>query len=195
MRLKNNILTSILVFVILYPITLFLWIQVKGCYSQVIVTIGAYLSAWSMGVEVDRIVHGQEDSLVTFVRSVYYTGRGFVDLLLDITLSVSGYSFNVPLTLSLTGALFSLYKWRKRVFLEIVAMLASIHLLAIYSYCSLQIFKQLLNPEPKFLSKATLLLLEFTWTFVDAFIIRFEPFLIGVYLWLTGKKKSSKAQN
>jgi len=194
MRAKNNILTSILIFVILYPITLFLWIQVKGYYSQVIVTIGAYLSVWTMGVEVEKIVYGQEDSLVTFVRSIYTKG-GFNDLLLDTRLSVSGYSFNVPLTLSLTAALFCVYKWRKRVFLEIVAILASIHLLAVYSYCSLQIFKQLLNPELKFFSKALLFLLEFTWTFVDAFIIKIEPFLIGVYLWLTGKKKSNKAQN
>jgi len=194
MRLKNEILTSTLVFLILYPITLFLWLQVKGYYSQVIVRIGADLSAWAMGVEVEKIVYGQEDSLVTFVRSIY-TNRGFNDLLLDIKLSVSGYSFNVPLTLSLTVALFYLYKWRKRVFLEIVAILASIHLLAVYSYCSLQIFKQLLNPEPKFFSKVLLFSLEFTWTFADAFIIKFEPFLIGVYLWLTGKKKSNKAQN
>jgi hypothetical protein len=96
------------------------------------------------------------------------TRHGIDDLLLDLKIEVSKYSFNVPLTFALVAGLFPIFKWQKRSLIE----------------CTLQLFYNLTQVGIKTPSKALQFFLQFMWAFTDNMIIRFEPFLVAIYLWL-----------
>jgi len=187
MRQRNRIVLGVLVFLVTYLLFLVLWIQVKHYYGNMLTHVGAGLAAWTAGLGVEKIQHGKEVATITFVRTIM-TKQGLGDLLIDLEISVSNYSFNVPLTFALVAGLFPIFKWRKRSFIEVCFMLLFIHLLYIYFFCSLQLFKSLAQAKIETSSKAFQFFLQFMWAFADNMIIRFEPFLVAVYLWLRNKE-------
>ena len=183
MQPKNRLLLGTLIFLVSYPLILLAWIQLKPYYGSGLTQMGTHLSALTMGCIVEKVAAGKEDTKVSFVHSIL-TRRGLADLEIDVRLSVSSYSFNVPLTLALIASLFPVFRWRKRSLFEAAFILVSIHLLYVYSYCCLQIYYVLLRAGVISKSMAGQLFWEFLWAFTDNMVIRFEPFLLAVYLWL-----------
>ena len=187
MRLRNKIIVASLVFCLTYLLFLILWIQVKPYYGNMLTQVGARLAAGTTGLRVEQIRHGKEVATITFARPVL-TKKGLRDILLDLKISVSNYSFNLPLTLALITCLFPFFKWRKKSLIEACFILLFIHLLYIYFFCSLQVLHQLTLVGMKAPPKTVQFLLQFMWTFTDNMVIRFEPFLVAVYLWLRNTK-------
>lgn len=182
MQLKNKILFSILIFVISYPAFLFVWINIKPYYGSGMTRLGTHLAAFTMDSTVKETVVDREDDRVSFVRS-FYSGNDLADLVVDLTLSVSKYSFNVPLSLALIASLFPIFRWRKRSLIEALLILLFIHLLYIYSFCCLQLYYAFLKAGIKYKTTGMQLFWEFIWGFTDNMVIRFEPFLLTIYLW------------
>ncbi len=182
MQLKNKILFSILIFSLSYPIFLLIWINVKPYYGFGMAKTGAHLSAYTMGSKVQQITIDKENSQVSFVHS-FYKGNDLADLVVNIKLSVSKYSFNVPLSLALITALFPLFRWRKRSLIEVILILLFIHLLYVYSFCCLQQYYTFVGAGIKAKATGIQFFWEFLWGFTDNMVIRFEPFLLSIYLW------------
>lgn len=182
MQLKNKILFSILIFLLVYPLFLLVWINVKSYYGYGMTQAGAHLSAYTMGSNIQHITVDKENARVSFVRS-FYKGNDLADLVVDIKLSVSKYSFNVPLSLALITALFPLFRWRKRALIEVMIILLFIHLLYVYSFCCLQQYYIFLKAGIIAKANGSQFLWEFLWGFTDNMVIRFEPFLLTIYLW------------
>lgn len=182
MQLKNKILFSILIFLLSYPIFLFVWINVKPYYGSGMSRLGAHLSAYTMGSSVKKITVDKEDAQVRFIRS-FYRGNDLADLVVDLKLSVSKYSFNVPLYLALIASLFPIFRWRKRSLVEALFILLFIHLLYVYSFCSLQLYYAFLKAGIKVKTMGSQFFWEFLWGFTDNMAIRFEPFLLTIYIW------------
>lgn len=187
MRLRNKIIVASLVFCLTYLLLLVLWVQVKDYYGDMLTQVGARLAAKSTGLVMEKIQHGKEISTITFVRAVL-TRKGPADLFLDLKISVSNYSFNVPLTFALVAGLFPFFKWRKRYLIEACFILLFIHMLYIYFFCSLSLLSQLARLGIEAPSKTVQFLLQFMWTLTDNMVIRFEPFLVAVYLWFRNTK-------
>lgn len=124
--------------------------------------------------------------MITFSRRILTT-KGLADFVVDIKIDVSKYSFNVPLTFALVAGLFPFFRWRKRYVAEALVILVFVHLLYIYSLCNLKLFYQIAAIEKTPPSISVQYILEFIWAFTDNMIIRFEPFLIAVYLWLRNR--------
>jgi hypothetical protein len=183
MRRKNKILPAVAVFFLSYVLLLFIWVQVKPFYGNFLAHVGAQLSAWTTGARLNEI---EQDSEVANISFLYYavTSDGSGDIILKTSISVSNYSFNVPLTFALIAGLFVIFRWAPGTILESCLILIGIHLAYIYFYCTLQIFYQLAVGHIMAPSKWIQFLLQFLWGFTDNLIIRFEPFLIAVYLWL-----------
>ena len=179
-----------MVFCLTYLIALVIWIQIKPYYGNIITQIGARLAASTTGLRVEKIQHGKEVATITFVRNIF-TEKGLQDLLLDLKISVSNYSFNMPLTIALVICLLPFFKWRKRSLIEACFILLFVHLLYIYFYCTLQLTRQLTVIGIEAPSKTVQFLLQFMWVFVDNMVIRFEPFLVAVYVWLRNKRHLS----
>lgn len=181
--LNRKIALSILLFLTCFCLFLIVWIRIAPYYGHLLLNAGPRLSAWSMGVRIEEIRYEGEDGVVTFVRPVYTKG-GLAEAVLDIRLSSSGYSFNAPLTFALVVGLLPFFRWQRRSFLEVVVILCLVHLLCIYFACSLQILYNLSSFGGGKPAGFMHFVLELCWTFCDKLLIRFEPFLVVVYLWL-----------
>ena len=187
MRQKNSVIWGIAIFCIIYVVVLILWIHVKPHYGTMLTYVGSRLSAWSAGAGVEEVRHGNEVATITFAYPVVMKHeRG--DILLDVKIAVSKYSFNVPLTFALLAGLFPLFRWRIRSLIEACFILLFIHLLYISFFCSLQLFYHLAQAGVKISSRPVQFFLQFMWAFLDNMIIRFEPFLVAVYLWFRNRE-------
>ena len=187
MQWKNKALLSLLIFMLSYPAYLVAWIKIKSYYSYGMTHVGAFLASATMGTSIKKIVIDEEDAKIRFVRPLY-KGSKRADLVMDVIVSVSNYSFNAPLSMALVTALFPLFRWRRRSIVEVIVLLVFVHLLYIYSFCCLQQYYVLVRSGIKAHSQVTQLFWEFLWSFTDNMIIRFEPFLVVIYLWFLNQK-------
>ncbi|MBW1927307.1 MAG: hypothetical protein JRI35_08985 [Deltaproteobacteria bacterium] len=183
MRQRNRFVLAILLFLFSYPLFLGIWIYVKPFYGTGLTHIGTRLAVLTMGGVVEKIVTDKEEASVTLVRS-FVTNHGIADMVLDLKLSVSKYSFNVPLTFALITGLLPIFRWQKGTLLEAVLILVFVHLLYIYSYCCLQMYNSFIISGIQARSNISRFFWEFFWAFTDNMVIRFEPFLVIMYLWL-----------
>jgi len=184
----NKILYGVVLFAISYPIFLTAWIWIKPFYGSLIGNTAIRLSAFTTGVRIDKINIGKEKSHAKLSKPVA-TDRGMADVFVDLSFSISSYTFNVPLTLALIAALYPIAGWRLKNFIEALAILAAIHLLYVYSYCTYQTLLTISKYGGQKLGTGAQLFWEFLWSFTDNMVIRFEPFLIAFYLWLRGGHK------
>ncbi len=183
MSKRKKIFVGVALFLAAYALFLVVWIQIKPYYGGALARVGGGLAAWTAGFKMGEVRQGEDVAEIGF-KHVGMTPKGIGELLVDISISVSSYSFNVPLTLALVAGLFPFFKWRTRSLVEVGFLLLFIHLLYIYSYCILHLFRKMSAAEIRTPAEAARLLLEFLWGFSDNMIIRFEPFLAAVYLWL-----------
>ncbi len=189
MRLRNKILLAVLTFLVVYVFSLILWIQVKPYYGYALTQVAARLAAGSTGLRVRSI--GLEKGVIPVcLAGPVLTQKGLGELIVELKIDVSHFTYNVPLTIALVAGLFPFFKWRRRYLVEIVFLLICIHLLYIYLYCTLQGFYNLWQSDARGHSDLVQLFLEFMWTFTQNLIIPFEPFLVAVYLWLRGREDS-----
>lgn len=174
---------GVAVFVLSYPLLLALWIQAKPFYGLAVTEVGARLAAAAMGVRVEQVRLAEQFTSVTFACPILLQGA-IQEMLIDLKLAASTYSFNVPLTVALVLALLAPLGWDLRALAEALVIVIIVHLLYVSSFCALQIFRQLVTSGIKAPSNTIQFALEFLWNFTDNMIIRFEPFLVAVYLWL-----------
>lgn len=180
---KSKIALACGVFLVSYGLFLLAWVQVKPYYGLVLTRFVSQVIAGTTQFKVDRIGHDREKAQITFSRPVL-TKQGFGDLLLDLTIPVSNYSFNTPLTFALLAGLFVIFRWPLRHFIGVCLILLAIHLMYVYAFCLFQLFFYLAQGGFKVLSRPLQLFVEFLWSFTDNMVVRFEPFLVFLYLWL-----------
>ncbi len=183
MSKRKKIFVGVALFFATYALFLVVWIQIKPYYGGALARVGGGLAAWTTGSTLESIRREEDVAEIRF-KHVGMTPRGIGELLVDLSISVSSYSFNAPLSLALVIGLHPFFRWRKRSLVEVGCLLLFIHLLYIYSYCILQLFQKIAAAEIRTPSGPARLFLEFLWAFTDNMIIRFEPFLVAVYLWL-----------
>jgi len=176
--LKKAVLIAVATFLASYVIFLLLWIQVKDYYGTA-VTVSA-------------------SKLLTLVKNVAFeekTGNGDTieatfspldrrDILIDIPVQTSSYTFNAPLTFSFMAALFLFIKRKKRAYTEAVLILLAIHLLYVFSLELKTLTEVLIQRVVEKQNTPQLFISQFLWSFTDNMVIRFEPFLIGLYMFI-----------
>ncbi len=126
--------------------------------------------------------HDKETAQIIYSR-VIYSQKGLGDLVIDLKIDVSNYSFNIPLTIALVAVLLPMVKWSSRAMVEVLILLLFIHFAYIFFYTSLQLFYYSHpNKTPSLATLCNKYFLEFMWTFIDNMVVRFEPFLVALYL-------------
>ncbi len=190
---RKRILYGALIFLISYPLFLGAWIYVKPFYGRLIGKAGVTLSAMTTGAVPKAIETGKDKTEARLAKAIL-TDRGLADIHIDLTFSISSYSFNMPLTLALVAALYPFTGWRLRNIAEALAILAAIHLLYVYSYCTYQTFITGTKYGGIKMGLGNQLFWEFLWSFTDNMVIRFEPFLIAFYLWMRAGHKTAFRQ-
>jgi hypothetical protein len=179
----NQILKTVLIFIISYFVFLLLWIQVKDYYGYGMTLTASRVIAGIKDLEIDAVDQDDERGQVTF--TPYKINR---DILIDIPVKTNTYTFNSPLTLAIMSSLFLFIRKRLRAYGEALLLLLIVHLLFITTFEMKELTTVLMNMKLQTVSQSRIFIYQFLWSFTDNMVIRFEPFLIGFYLFVRFRK-------
>ncbi len=180
---KGIIIRTVLIFFISYLIFLILWIQVKDHYGYAVTYIASNLVALIKEVRFEEMKKEKPVVLATFSPT-----RKMTDLLIDIPVKTSSYTFNAPLTFGIMAALFPFIRRKGRALPEALAILLGVHLLYVFSLEANSLTTVFIDRGLDVVSKPRLFAYQFLWQFTNNMVIRFEPFLIGFYMFIRFRK-------
>lgn len=181
---KRIVLKTVVIFLGSYLIFLILWIQVKDYYGYTVTFITSELMPLIKDVHFEEMRKEKGMIQATFSRPV----RRQVDLLIDIPIKTSSYTFNVPLTFGIMAALFPFIRKRWKAYGEALFILFGVHLLYVFSLEANSLTTVFVERGLDAASKPRLLAYQFLWEFTNNMVIRFEPFLIGFYIFIRFRK-------
>jgi hypothetical protein len=179
-RLRTNpFLRAAVVFLAAYFAVLVLWIPVKDYYGRGVTFLASKIVAGVKSAVFEGLTLDRGVILATFEPYPRKTG-----VVVDIPVKTSSYAFNIPLTLGIIAALIGFIRNRWRAVAEAAAFLFLIHLLFVGTLETLQLTEAFMNYGVEGTSAPRLALSQFLWGCTDNMVIRFEPFLIGFYVFL-----------
>ncbi len=179
---RKAIFQAIFLFVCAYLIFLIVWIKVKDHYGYFVTVIGSQL------VAVVKQVQPEEIKAEKGIVRVSFSPKRMKDLLLDLTIKVNSFTFNVPLTLGIMAALFPFVRKKWSAYAQALLILFGVHLLYVFSFGANSLTSALVQRGLEPVSKLTLWVFQFLWEFTNNMVIRFEPFLIGFYVFIRFKE-------
>lgn len=175
---KKAIFQAILLFVCSYLIFLILWIQIKDRYGYIVSIIASELVSVVKDVKFEEIK--EEKGIV----QATFSPRLMSNLLLDLPVKVNSFTFNVPLTIGIMAALFPFVRRRWDAYAQALLILFGVHLLYVFSFEANSLTTTLIRRGLEAVSKPGLFFYQFLWEFTKNMVIRFEPFLIGFYVFI-----------
>ncbi|RKX58290.1 MAG: hypothetical protein DRH15_12490 [Deltaproteobacteria bacterium] len=176
-------LKVVLIFIGAYLIFLILWINVKDYYGYAITYSVSNMVMPIKDVMFESITRKGDKIEVVFCR---YTYRG--EIIAPILIKTSFYTFNVPLTCAILAAFHLFIKRKKRAYLEALLILLFVHALYVFSLEAKSLTEWFMSRGIDPMNKVKLAFYQFLWSFTDNMVIRFEPFLIGIYVFLRFRK-------
>lgn len=174
---KKAAVKAVAIFLVSYLVFFALWIPIKGFYGYTVTYIASEIVMLIKDVRIEDMA--RENDIV----QPAFTHFRHNNMIVDIPVKISSYAFNVPLTLALMAALFEFIKKREKAYAEALLMLFSAHLLYIFALEAKQLTDVFTDRGLEKVSGACMFAYQFLWTFTDNMIIRFEPFLVGFYLY------------
>jgi hypothetical protein len=178
-NLRRKLLFSLLMFVVSYVIFLMVWINIKDYYGRAVLTVASYATAEIRNIEyVDMKLKENGETAAEFFIS-RKGKRFFVDMNFDFL----KFTYNAPLTFAIMAALFLFIKKHVRAYGEAAAILFLIHFSYMFTSEAGRIAYMLARNNLESASEFGLFIWQYLWGFIDAMFIRFEPFLIGFYLY------------
>jgi hypothetical protein len=176
---KPSAAIAVGIFLLVYFVGLLAWIQVKDYYGHGVTLTASWIVSGVKDVKLDGLERKGDVIMATFSPLSGNTG-----MLIDIPVTISNYTFNAPLTFAVMGGLFLFLRRRKRAYAEALLVLFGVHLLYVFSLEVKELTEVLMNRGFETVSMPRLVISQFLWGFTDNMVIRFEPFLIGFYMFL-----------
>jgi hypothetical protein len=181
--LKSSIPKTVLIFLISYFIALFIWVQVKDTYGYVITFVGSKFVAGLKDARLEEI--SRKEGMIQATFSSLNDRSG---ILIDIPVKTSTYTFNVPLTLAIMAALYMFIGRKRRAYAEAALILLAVHFLYVFSLEAKQLTGVFMDRGIESQNMFRAVVYQYLWGFVDNMVIRFEPFLIGFYMFVRFRK-------
>jgi len=155
---------------------------------MVIAKIASYFISIVKDLEITEIVRNKDIISVGLIPA--NTGLSqVVQTIIDIP--TSNYAFNVPLSLAIMAAFYPFIK-SKWIYLEALTILVFVHFLFVFSLEGEKLTQILTIHGYEEPSRVAQIFWEFLWGFVDNMVVRFEPFLIGAYLFFMRNREKVK---
>ncbi len=175
---------SVTLFLVLYLLFLISWIEIKGFYGCVVSRIATDALVALCNVKFKSIQCSGEKSQVVVISSGFVKDR-LADLEVNFPIRVSVYSFNVPLTLACVVCFLVLSgHFRVRLIFEVALILIATHVMYVFIFEKLHLMYAEHKAGMASLGGARQIVWELLWAFWDNLLIRFEPFIAVVYLFL-----------
>ena len=178
LRNKRVVLRAVLIFLVSYALFLFVWIQVKDYYGTTLTLTASKLLTLVKDVSYEGVTPVGAAIEVTF------SPLSRRDMLVDIPVNTSSYTFNAPLTLSLMATLWLFIGKKGKAYSEALLILLGVHLLYVFSLEWKTLTEILMQRGIDQKNNLPLFFSQFLWGFTDNMVIRFEPFLIGFYMFI-----------
>lgn len=180
----NKRLQTVLVFIVAYAVFLFVFFLARDHYGTFVLHTASNIVAVVKDVSFEELSFVREDYIkATFIPDAR------PNIFVDLTVRISTYMFNAPLTFAFLAALYLHIKRRCRAYGEAAFILFCVHLLYVCSLEALELTKILTKMEIESPSKASVFLYELVWSFTKNMVILFEPFLIGFYTYIRFRDK------
>ena len=187
---KAVIIKVAIIFIVAYGFFLGIWLilPIEDYYGLFITKIASYFVSVVKGVDVVEIVRNADIVSVDFLAN---NMRATKVLRATIEVPTGNYAFNVPLTLAIMAAFYPFIK-SKWLYLEALIILIFVHLLFVFFLEGQKITAALAQQGFQATGSTTKIFWEFLWGFIDNMVVRFEPFLIGAYLFLMRNRVRTK---
>lgn len=176
---KGIVFKAVLAFFVSYMLFLMLWIQIKDYYGRGVTFTASKLAAGIKDVKFEEMTEERDVIQATFSP----LGRGS-SIAIDIPVKTSSYTFNAPLTFAIMTAIYQFINRRKRAYGEALLILLSVHLLYVFSLEAKLLTDVLVDKGLERTSIPRIFFYQLLWSFTDNMVIRFEPFLIGFYMFI-----------
>ncbi len=188
-KLKSIIIKATVIFVVSFIVFLISWLFIiNSYYGMVIAKIASYFISIVKDLEITEIVRNKDIISVGLIPA--NTGLSqVVQTIIDIP--TSNYAFNVPLSLAIMATFYPFIK-SKWIYLEALVILVFVHFLFVFSLEGEKLTQILVIHGYEEPSRVTQIFWEFLWGFVDNMVVRFEPFLIGAYLFFMRNREKVK---
>lgn len=188
-KLKSTIIKATVIFVVSFIVFLIPWLLfINSYYGMFIAKIASYFITIVKDVEITEIIRNKDIISVSLIPA--NTGLSqVIQTIIDIP--TSNYAFNVPLSLAIMAAFYPFIK-SKWIYIEALAILMFVHFLFVFSLEGEKLTQILTIHGYEETNRVTQIFWEFLWGFVDNMVVRFEPFLIGAYLFLMRNRERRK---
>lgn len=179
---KGIVLKTVLTFLISYLVFLIIWIEVKDYYGRGMTFTASRLAAVIKDNTFEKLTEERDVVIATFSP----LGRDS-NILIEIPVKTSSYTFNAPLTFAIMAAMYHFIR-KKRAYGEALLLLLSVHLLYVFSLEAKVLTDVLVDRGLETANTLRIFFYQFLWGFTDNMVIRFEPFLIGFYMFVRFRK-------
>lgn len=175
---KSAVLKIIFIFLVSYTISLLLWIQVKDTYCYTIALVTSKIVGGLKNAKLEDIVVEGD-----VVKATFRPLEGKTGMLVHVSIPTN-YTFNLPLTLAIMASLYLFITRRRRAYGEAFLILLGVHFLYVFSSEMKEMTEVFMNTGIQKVNKPVAYTYQFLWVFTRSMIIRFEPFLIGFYMYI-----------
>jgi hypothetical protein len=182
-RHRRVLVRTVLFFLASYMLSLVIWIQIKDGYGYAMTVTASKFAAALKDARLDG-TRRENDS----IRATFTSLKADTDMLVDITVKTSSYTFNAPLTFAIIASLSPFLARKKKACAEALGLLLLIHFLYIFSLEAKGLTEVFIDRQIEPKSVFRLGFYQFLWGFTDNMVIRFEPFLIGFYMFMSFRK-------
>lgn len=191
MPLQNSVNKEIIkifvLFVLFYALLLFVWLNIKTDYNLLVMETVLKLFNGYFGFQTLDIQTGK-----TFISTLTNNEMlSTLNLKMDLKIQVDPISANIPMSLAATLALIvtkSQHKWDYLYVVHVLLLLFMLHFTTVYVQALNVLGRGFISNEGLafYLQEHTLLTYDFNYLakFLTAYLYRFEPFLMMLYVWL-----------
>ena len=182
-QLRKRLVNISLVFIAAFVLSLALWLFVGKYYGYVITSISAHAIAPVKNLQLDLVKFDTKDknNISTYFRTQKPLSKN-IGLLQNV--NFGHFTFNVPLTIGIIAAFFPFIR-KKRVYIEVTVLVVTIHILYVFFLEGLKLTEALLRTGYEKPNEVKLVFWQFSEGFLKSMVLRFEPFLIGAYLYFS----------
>lgn len=178
---KKKILIIALLFVVSYAISLLIWSWIKDVYGLGIFKLSANFITYIHDVSLKSVGKTGEILKAVFILKPF----SFKDTVqTTFTIPISTFTYNSPLTFAIIFS-FIPFIARKRHLAEAFIILFIIHLIFLFLFFGEKITIALVELGVLKSDSVKVFIWEFIWGFWDNLVMRFEPFLVGAYLFFS----------
>ncbi|KJR41059.1 membrane protein [Candidatus Magnetoovum chiemensis] len=184
---------TIFIFILTYFIFFHLWMSVKNPYGKAVALFASRITAFLKDVELKELVPKDETVKVSFTPHRHILKKSLV-----LTIVVSSYTFNAPLTFAVMACFLpelikKYYKSQKKklfttilkLYLAAVLILIVIHILYVFLFEAFHVSNLMVSQGFEDPARPAFVIWQALWLICDNLIIRYEPFIIGIYLYIS----------